>query len=288
MKTIYLNPGNLAFWQKEAQPNIMALGFFDGLHKGHQEVIAAAQKLGKEKNLPVSVMSFFPHPKTVLSNGKKQVNYLMPLADKEKVLRSLGVDIFYIVEFDREFSSLSPKEFIAKYLVNLGVVHAVAGFDYAYGFKGEGNMDRLKEDSEGILDVTKVSKVECHGEKISSTCIREKLLNGNVEDLPDFLGRLYEIECEYDGASLKARPYYTLPAPGRYSVTLYGPSKSQKMEVIVTERKEIVTLDTLANITFSDKRTLTVRWNKQISEETSYSLYENDWYYLYLTQSVHA
>lgn len=59
MKTIYLNPENLRHWQKEAQPNIMALGFFDGLHMGHQEVINQAKQLGMEKSLPVSVMSFF-------------------------------------------------------------------------------------------------------------------------------------------------------------------------------------------------------------------------------------
>ena len=57
-------------------------------------------------------MSFFPHPKTVISNGKKQVCYLMPLSEKEKMLEQLGVDTFYIVEFDQEFASLSPEQFV--------------------------------------------------------------------------------------------------------------------------------------------------------------------------------
>ncbi|WP_461610825.1 adenylyltransferase/cytidyltransferase family protein [Cytobacillus kochii] len=278
METIYLSPENLAFLQKEAQPNIMALGFFDGLHKGHQEVINQAKRLGIEKNLPVSVMSFFPHPKTVLSNGKKQVNYLMPLSDKEKVLRTLGVDIFYIVEFDREFSTLSPEEFVAKYLVHLGVVHVVAGFDYAYGLKGEGNMDRIKADSGGFLDVTKVSKVECRGEKISSTCIREKLLKGNVDELPDFLGRQYEVLCEYDGYTLKLKPYYTLPAPGKYAVTLIGTLKTQEIEVIVTEQKEIIILKPLYILNLHQKGLITIKWHQRIGKETEYPLYESDWF----------
>ena len=62
--------------------------------------------------------------------------------------------------------------------------------------------------------------MECQGEKISSTCIRERLLNGKVEELPDFLGHSYEIKCEWDGVSFNLYPYYTLPAPGRYEVTL--------------------------------------------------------------------
>lgn len=165
METIYLNPGNKALWQERAKPNVMALGFFDGVHKGHREVIRTALAKAKEKKLLLSVMSFFPHPKTVLSNGKKRVDYLMPLSEKRKVLSQLGVDIFYIVEFDHEFSALSPETFVQKYLINLGVVHAVAGFDYCYGRMGTGNMDRLKADSGGLLEVTKVNKVECNGEK---------------------------------------------------------------------------------------------------------------------------
>ena len=69
----------------------------------------------------------------------------MPLSEKEKMLEQLGVDTFYIVQFDKEFASLSPEQFVSQYLVNLGVVHAVAGFDFSYGSRGLGNMDRLKE-----------------------------------------------------------------------------------------------------------------------------------------------
>ena len=114
----------------------MALGFFDGLHQGHRKVIQTALQKAKEKSLPLSVMSFFPDPKTVLSNGKKQVCYLMPLYEKEKMLEQLGVDRFYMVRFDKEFASLSPEQFVFQYLVKLGVLHAVAGFDFSYGSRG--------------------------------------------------------------------------------------------------------------------------------------------------------
>ncbi|MEH7255723.1 FAD synthetase family protein, partial [Neobacillus niacini] len=171
----------------------------------------------------------------VLSDGKKNVEYLMPLSMKERVLESLGVDKFYIVEFDKEFASLSPEQFAAQYLIGLGVTHAVAGFDFTYGSKGMGNMDRLRSDSSALFDVTKVPKVECRGKKISSTIIRETLLNGNVEEIPDYLGCYYEIESEWDGVSLKPVHYCTMPAEGSYFVTIKHKGVSVPAKIMVIE-----------------------------------------------------
>jgi len=286
MEKIFLNPANLAYWQGKAKSSVIALGFFDGVHKGHQEVIQTAAEIAKGKSLSLTVMSFFPHPKTVLSNGKKHVDYLMPLSDKEKILRKLGVDTFYIVEFDREFSALSPEEFVIKYLIDLGVVHAVAGFDYSYGFRGAGHLDRLQSDSGGLIQVTKVNKVECRGEKISSTCIREKLLKGNVEEIPDFLGRPYEVECEWDGYSLKISPYYTLPGPGRYVVTIKGDIKSQDVEVLVSDKKELISENYFSELVRHNKELLTIIWHNRVSEEMNYPIYENTWIQSSLIGSV--
>jgi len=233
MKTIHINRSNLAEWQKKAKPNVMALGCFDGLHHGHCTVIHTAYQIAKEKQTGLAVMSFFPHPKTVISNGKVHVHTLMPLAEKEAKLRKMGVDTLYIVEFDTEFAALSPERFVSQYLNGLGVVHAVAGFDFSYGSRGAGNLDRLNQDSGGWIDVTKVEKVELWGEKISSTCIRERLLNGKVAELPDLLGRYYETECEWNGEVFMMYPFYTLPGPGRYAVTLKTESGSIQTEVSV-------------------------------------------------------
>ena len=144
METIYLNSDNLKEWQQKAKSNVMALGFFDGIHYGHLEVIQTALRIAREKNISLSVMSFFPHPKVVISNGKEQVNYLMPISEKEKILKSLGVDTFYIVKFDKTFAQLSPEEFVAEYLIGIGVVHAVAGFDFTYGSRRGGEFESIK------------------------------------------------------------------------------------------------------------------------------------------------
>lgn len=265
MKTIFLNQDNLGEWQKKASPTVIALGFFDGLHNGHYKVIRTASQKAKEKNVSLSVMSFFPHPKTVISNGKKQICYLMPQSEKEEKLRQLGVDTYYIVEFDKGFASLSPQQFVEQYLLKLGVVHAVAGFNYSYGYKGAGHMGRLKADANGLIDVTVVEKEECRGEKISSTCIRKRLLNGKVEELPDFLGHLYEVKCDWDGFSLKLHPYYTLPAPGSYVVTVKSGQRTINTEMTVTEEH---LLKSNAKLPLSMKENISIVWHRRLSEET--------------------
>src|SRR5690625_3827965 len=111
MEVITLNQNNLAYWKERATKNVIALGFFDGVHKGHIEVIQRAAQLAKEKECALTVMSFFPHPRTVISQGKIKFDYIMPVAEKAKVLQTLGVDRFYVVEFDRAFASLSPEEY---------------------------------------------------------------------------------------------------------------------------------------------------------------------------------
>ena len=272
METIYLNRDNLTDWQGKAKPSVVALGFFDGIHLGHREVIKTAAQTAKRINLSLSVMSFFPHPKTVISNGKIQVSYLMPLSKKEESFRELGVDTFYIVEFNKGFSSLHPVEFVSQYLINLGIVHVVAGFDYSYGHKGIGNMDRLKSDSNGRIDVTKVEKVEFQGEKISSSLIREKILSGNIGELPFLLGKPFEVDGEWDGERLSIKPYYTLPAPGRYVVTLKNGSGSIQTEVTVFEEDDGRSLRLMRRISKQMEGNLSIVWHNRLQEASFFEM----------------
>ena len=150
--------------------------------------------------------------------------------------------------------------------MELGVVHAVAGFDYCYGYKGAGNMDRLYNDSGKLINVTKVEKVGYQGEKISSTCIRERLLAGNVEELPHFLGNFYEVKCDWDGRSFTPYPYYTLPVSGRYAVTLKNETGSVKTEVIVTEKETGLTLQSTTEIPPFLKGKLSIVWERHLQD----------------------
>jgi riboflavin kinase/FMN adenylyltransferase len=264
METIFLNQDNLGIWQEKAKPCVCALGCFDGLHIGHGKVINTANEKAKEKNIHLAVMSFFPHPKTVVTNGKKQIQYLLPLSEKQERLQELGVDIFYIVEFDKEFAALPPEEFAVKYLVELGVVHAVAGFDFSYGYKSAGNMDRLYNHSGKLIDVTQVEKVAYQDEKISSTRIRERLLTGNVEELPHLLGSFYKVKCYWDGKELIPQPYYMLPAPGHYDVVLKNEASSIKTELMVVDSSGGLSLKCTGEIPFSLKGRLSIVWLDRI------------------------
>jgi riboflavin kinase/FMN adenylyltransferase len=274
MKTIYLNKENLAAYQVFASSNVMALGCFDGLHRGHVKVIQSGLQEAKKRNVPLSVMSFFPHPKTVIE-GKACFHYLMPQSEKEKRLCDLGVDIFYLVEFDKDFAGLSPQAFVQEYLIKLGVIHAVAGYDFSYGSRGAGNMQTLKQDSRNRIDVTTVGKVEYKGEKISSTRIRKQLLEGNVEELPNLIGHSYELTGVCTGCVLTTDPNYTLPAPGHYEVILTNKKNSWRTEVVVNEK--CVMTASKKQIPSWLEGNITIVWNRRMKakkDQTGEVFYE--------------
>lgn len=205
-------------------PCVMALGYFDGVHLGHQQVIKEAKRAAEEQELPLVIMSFFPHPKEVLSNEKKIIPYLMPINEKRRILEELGADYFYLIQFTKEFARLSPREFVQTYLLDFGAKQVAAGFDFTYGHLGEGNMDTLKSDSDGKIEVIKVDKIECEGEKISSTLIRNLVLAGEMERIASYLGNDYQIEGRIvfskKHVEVVLHPYYLMPASGWYEVTV--------------------------------------------------------------------
>jgi riboflavin kinase / FMN adenylyltransferase len=207
-----------------AKPCVMALGFFDGVHLGHQQVIKEAKKAAEEQELPLVIMSFFPHPKEVLSNGKKIIPYLMPMTEKRRIFEELGADSFCLIQFTKEFAALSPREFVQTYLLGFGAKQVVAGFDFTYGHRGEGNMDTLKSDSDGKIEGIKVDKIEWEGEKISSTLIRHLVLAGEMERIASYLGNDYQTEGRIrfhkNYVEVVLHPYYLMPTSGWYEVTV--------------------------------------------------------------------
>lgn len=176
------------------KPSVMALGFFDGVHLGHQRVILTAKQLAEKKQMKSAVMTFNPHPKEVLGKHEKQLNYLSPLPEKQKLLEKLGIDVLYIVEFTLDFANLTPQQFVDDYLIGLHVKHIVAGFDYSYGKLGKGTMETLPFHSREAFTQTTISKVERGIDKISSTFIRTLLNDGEVLLIPEFLGRYYQVK----------------------------------------------------------------------------------------------
>lgn len=174
-------------------PIVLALGFFDGVHRGHQEVIKRAIEKGKSLGVKVAVMTFDRHPKIIFQNidGEK-FKYLTMLDEKLEHFKNLGVDIAYVVKFDENLAYLSPQDFIDKYVVGLHAICVVAGQDYTYGKHDIANMDTISDFAKGRFEIITVDHLQRNNQKISSTQIRKDLDSGNVEAANLPLGYQYE------------------------------------------------------------------------------------------------
>ncbi|SMQ86686.1 riboflavin kinase / FMN adenylyltransferase [Bacillus sp. OV166] len=269
MKVIYVNKSNRHTFLAENEPTVIALGFFDGVHLGHQQVIKKAKKLADEKKLQLVCMSFFPHPKEVLNRDNQKIQYLMPMRAKQRVLKKLGVKKFYIIQFDNEFASLTPEQFVQNYLIDFGVKYAVAGFDFTYGQFGKGNMDRIEEDSNHWIKGIKVEKVEHDGEKISSTLIRQLISSGKMDIVHRYLGQHYQIQGKIhsnkNSVEVVANPYYLLPPPGVYEVRVSNGDNIANQVVLVTQEAPRIIFSNRNNSLLMDQQDIYIEWIKRLS-----------------------
>ncbi|GGE65204.1 riboflavin kinase/FMN adenylyltransferase [Priestia taiwanensis] len=231
MKTIYLtHPHTLN--KDELEPTVMALGFFDGVHLGHQQVIKTAKETATKLGIKSAVMTFYPHPLVVLRKDKQQVEYLTSMRDKESLIEELGIDTLYVVKFDEFFADLQPQQFVDEYIIGLHVKHVVAGFDYSYGRLGKGTMETLPFHSRDQFDQTVIGKVEYEDEKISSTRLRQLVQAGKVDKVPTILSRHYAVRgVVVDGdkrgrtigfptANVLVEDEYLMPPLGVYAVKI--------------------------------------------------------------------
>lgn len=171
---------------------VLVLGFFDGVHRGHQAVIQKGRALADENKLKLAVMTFDQHPSIVFRPAKEGVKYLTSEAKKLQKFEALHVDIVYIVSFTSAFAQLAPQAFVDQYLVGLHAKMVVSGFDYTYGKKEVANVAHLPGYARARFDVVTVSKKEEQGQKISSTHIRQYLNAGQMEAVAQQLGEVYE------------------------------------------------------------------------------------------------
>ncbi|MFE4811816.1 cytidyltransferase [Peribacillus simplex] len=190
MDTIHVQHPLSSKYTAVAEPCVLALGFFDGVHLGHQELINLAKRFAIQQDLKLSVKTFFPHPKQIIGNAQPQT-YITPL-EQAKIMQDLGVETLIVVNFDSAFAHLSPTGFIEDYLCGFKCKHAVAGFDFRYGHKGEGNMGTLKIEGKRFFEVTEMKKFEIDHEKVSSTKLRNMIAEGRFADIPSFLGTYFE------------------------------------------------------------------------------------------------
>ncbi|MCO7125952.1 bifunctional riboflavin kinase/FAD synthetase [Sporolactobacillus shoreicorticis] len=190
MERVFLD-GRPFIEKMDNQEQVIALGYFDGVHLGHQKVIRTAVKIAEEKGIKAAVMTFYPHPSVVLSPDSKRETELTPNGLKAEIIEKLGVHTLYFVKFDRILSQLSPQNFVDEYLIRLHAKHVVAGYDFTFGRKAVGNMNNIGEFSRSMFSYSVVPKVELFGAKISTSYIRSLIEQGNLEEAAKLLGRPY-------------------------------------------------------------------------------------------------
>ncbi|QNQ83830.1 riboflavin biosynthesis protein RibF [Lactobacillus sp. PV037] len=218
-------------WQEEVTNTgvVLALGFFDGVHLGHQKLIKDAKKISLEKNLPLMVMTFTKHPLETLDTTKK-VQYLSTNDEKIKYFEKLGVDYLLFVNFTPKFSKLTPAEFVNKVIWSLKAKVVIAGFDYTYGSnKNIANMENLPRFAKGRFVTKMEPKQNYKDKKISSSRIREAIKNGEMSLAAQLLGHPYEItgeivhgfrrghELGFPTANIDISGKKVLPKPGVYA-----------------------------------------------------------------------
>lgn len=222
----------------EGQAYSLAIGFFDGLHKGHQAVIQTAIEKAERLNIQSAVMTFDPHPSHVLGGGKKKVGYITPHEEKVAVLTELGVDALFVIRFNKELAALSPEAFVDTFIKRLNVQHVVAGFDFTFGQKGAGTMADMKSLANGAYTTAIVEKVSDEVEKISSTRIRQLLAEGKVEETAKLLGRNFRTigtvehgakngrKLGFPTANVTSPEAAILPLNGVYAVKFHADGKT--------------------------------------------------------------
>ncbi|WEV40797.1 riboflavin biosynthesis protein RibF [Lactobacillus sp. ESL0681] len=168
---------------------VLALGFFDGVHRGHQQLIKTAKQAAAAQDLPLAVMTFDRHPKEVYQHAS--VAYIDNLAEKAYKMAHLGVDYLLVIHFNAGFSNLSAQEFVDQIIVKLQATTVVAGFDYTYGPKKTANMANFPKYAKGRFKIIEIPKQSYDGEKIGSTEIKRAITSGQMELATKLLGWHY-------------------------------------------------------------------------------------------------
>jgi riboflavin kinase/FMN adenylyltransferase len=211
------------------RPIALTIGVFDGLHRGHQEVIAATVAAARHRDGTAWVATFDPHPDTVV-RGSAPRPWITPPEERAALLHEMGADRVEIVRFDAGVQTLSPEEFLDHILGGGAPLKAlVIGADFKMG-KGRVG-DRAYLEALGVrrgFQVSEVPLLTRGGSKVSSTLLRQEIVEGRVERAATMMGRLYSLEglvgsgagrgasLGYPTANLEIRPEKLLPAPGIY------------------------------------------------------------------------
>ena len=179
---------------EKSKNTVVTIGTFDGVHRGHRKILDELIRISKEENSRNFVITFEPHPRTVVSQNF-DIRLLTTLEEKKEIFRLYGIENLMIINFTKEFSKLTSEEFIRKFICNkIGARHVVIGYDHKFGRNRDGNESTLRNLGEKLgFDVTQVPPITENGVIISSTLIRNLLMDGKIEEANNYLGRNYSL-----------------------------------------------------------------------------------------------
>lgn len=221
MKTIRIDHKNIP----ELAESVCAIGYFDGLHIGHQELIEQAKADAKKRHVQCAVATFDPDPWKII-HPDANLEHLSDLDDKATLLSHDQVDVFYILDFTADFAGLSVESF-HQVIQDLNIQELVCGYDYHYGAKGAGNIETLQK-ARGF-ETKVIGQVSKENEKISSSWIEKLIRQGDVQEANDLLGYIYSIKgivvhgyergriLGFPTANLSVGPESILPQNGVYA-----------------------------------------------------------------------
>lgn len=211
----------------------LTIGVFDGIHRGHQEILKALTAGAKDTHASAVVLSFYPHPAAVL--GKRaQLKYLSPPAEKAELLAACGVDLLITLPFNQQVAALSPEAFMANLQMHLDIEMLLVGYDFALGKDRQGDATYLRK--LGLANGYEIRRFEPLGDDdgvISSTRVRDALAAGNVAAARQLLGHPYALRGSVihgDGrgrkiniptANIDVSPEKAIPANGVYACWVY-------------------------------------------------------------------
>jgi riboflavin kinase/FMN adenylyltransferase len=174
---------------------VVTMGIFDGVHLGHRYLLDLLVKRARAEQGDSVVITFSPHPRMVLDRENMSLTFLNTLEEKTALLEQAGIDHLLIIEFTREFSMIPACDFVSDILIGrIGSKHLIVGYNHHFGRKGEGDFDTVRKCAEGKdLIVERVEGVTKEGGSVSSSVVREVLLNGRVDEAAGLLGYSYPL-----------------------------------------------------------------------------------------------
>ncbi len=217
------------------QNAVVTSGTFDGVHQGHRKILSRLSQVSKQLQGETVVLTFWPHPRMVVSEDSHGLQLLSTIEEKIELFRELKIDHLIILPFTRAFSELSPTAFIRQVLVeSIGTKRFVIGYDHRFGRNREGSFEFLQRIAPDYgFKVEEISRQDIDELAISSTRIRKALLAGDVEIANGLLGRPYSFSgvvvkgkqlgrtLGYPTANIEVKENYKLiPANGVYAVVV--------------------------------------------------------------------